>query len=229
MTVQITITLDGDKKLASALKEIDFKAKNPRPFYLDYGNDMTHSIKDSFQGERDPVTLKSWPKRSDVSKSARRGGGGKTLQDSTALLRSFVSQTPKVTRNGVALTSNVKYARLHQFGGVVRAKKKYLTIPLEATVKKLGSLRRWWDAAVGKGQRPFFYRPPDGGDKLFVAYLKGWSAGKNGKKGRSGKLTFAWMLVKSVVIPQRRYLGFGKNEKKIFVDKARAFFMGSKK
>lgn len=230
MAVSLTVTLDanGSKALAERLKEIDFKAKNPRPFLLMYGNDvMKGSIRDSMRGERDPVTLKPWPKRNGLSLQSRRGGGGKMLQDTTHLLRSFVQAAPKLSKDSVTIGSDLKYARTHQQGMVIRPKKKFLTIPLDPSVRKLGSIKRWWDQAEGKGQQPFFFRAKSG--TVYAAYYKGASAGKGagvdkGRGARKGKLTFAWILLKQVTIPQRRYLGFGKKEKGAFIGMAIKYF-----
>ena len=71
-----------------------------------------------FQDEEDP-TGKKWPKSKRAAKK-----DGQTLTD-TALLRRSVDYA--ATSDKVMVGSNLPYARIHQLGGTIRAKKgKYL-------------------------------------------------------------------------------------------------------
>lgn len=89
-------------------------------------------------------------------------------------------------RPRVVVGSNVKYARIHEFGGVIRAKRsKYLTIPLNRDAQKLitthGSTRNI----------PGLFRV---GNALAM------------KRGKRGKLVFLFALKRSVRIPKRPYI-----------------------
>lgn len=215
---RITISINGTVEMTTALKGLKYKSENLRPFYLVYGNDMKHSVRESFEKARDPITLSKWKERNPMSLLSRRGKGGKTLQDTTKLLRSFVQAAPKISAEGVSIGSGEKYARIHQYGGTIRARKKYLTIPLDPAAKRLG-YRAWRQKAEGAGQKPFVFRPKTGGDRMLAGITKG--------KGKNKRVQFIWLLKPSVDIPQRRYLGFGKNEKQVFVERAQQFFGGS--
>lgn len=223
MPVAVTISLDGDKVLTQRLAEIDFKARKPRPFYLMYAEEMKKSVRDSIKDERDPVTLKGWPKLGGVSVLSRRGGNQGMLNESGHLLRSFVQAAPLITNDGVTLGSDLKYARLMQVGGTVRSKGKKLTIPLSVEASKAGGIRNW--AKKHEAQKPFFFKSKKG--NTFMAYMKGARRSNKGNRGGNskGKLTLAWLLKDMIVVPARRYLGFGKREKDKFVELARRYFM----
>lgn len=227
MALGLKMTIEGDKELTKAISSLDFKAKNPRAFYMQFGAYMRRIPARSVQEQKDPVTGKAWPKRSSISLQSRRGKGGNTLADTGALVRSFNAGPLKVTADGVAIGSALKYARILQIGGIIRAKKKFLTIPLEAAARKFANIKAWFAAEESRGRDPFFFRSKTG--KVFAAYMKGKSAGRKsgvekGRGARAGKMAFAWLLTPSVKIPARRYLGFGKRDKEHFVELARKFF-----
>lgn len=212
-TVNVTLTLDGDKNLKQALAEIDMKAKNPVGFYKVFGAYMKTIPLRAMREQADPVTLQAWPDRSPISLLSRRGSGGKTLQDTTALLRSFNQAPVRIDDQGVSVGTDLKYAITHQLGMTLKPKKKYLTIPLEPKLRLIG-IREWFKKKKGEGANPFFYHSKSG--KVLAAYSKG--------KGKARKLSFAWLLKTSVTVPRRRFAGFGKRDKERCVQDARAFF-----
>lgn len=95
-------------------------------------------------------------------------------------------------------SAGVPYAKIQEFGGVVRPKKaKWLTIPLDANMTQAGVTKLSARRAIAKGA--FFWRPGDEaneGDasRLFI-------------RDPDGQLLF--VLVKKVKIPKGR-LGFFK-------------------
>lgn len=210
-SVQITLTLDGDKNITKALADLDLKAKNPQPFYQIYGAYMRTIPLRAIREQSDPVTLQPWPARKSISLLSRRGGGGKMLQDTTALLRSFNQAPLVIDQNGVSVGTDLKYAITHQLGMEIKARKQYLTIPMEPNVGRLG-IRAWFKQKADS--HPFFYHSKKG--TVLAAYSVG--------RGKNKKLKFAWLLTKSIVVPRRRFAGYGKRDKEQLVTDARTFF-----
>lgn len=208
------------RKVNLILDKLSSRSRDMRPALTAIGEDMKIFIKDSIELQRDPVTGDRWKKRRPLSMLSRVGGaGGKTLFDTGRLLRSFASSKPHVTNLAVSIGSNLPYARIHQVGGIIKAKGGgVLTIPMSVEAKRAGSARRFIEQKAQKGERPFFMKTRKG--RLLLAYYKGRKGvrssikTKRERKASPGVLTFAYYCPKSVTIPQRRYLGFGPWEKK---------------
>lgn len=117
-----------------------------------------------------------------------RPAGAKPLRDTGVLLASIAGRAVDA---GVAVGSNLAYARLHQEGGTVAPKRgKFLAIPLTKEARRAGSPRR-------------FPR------KLEPRIRKGGAAGVMGEVGKDGRLAKVhYALVKSVTVPARPFLGF---------------------
>lgn len=136
-----------------------------------------------------------------------------------------VGQPPNRQRSGAGLASriqvqasgrltaivgsNIKYAAIHEFGGIIRASKsKFLPVPLNVSARALlekgGSLRTKGDFTV--------ISPNFGRTLLLVAQAK--FAAKANVKGADGKTKYktiqnttpVFKLVKSVVMPKRPYM-----------------------
>lgn len=137
--------------------------------------DMRSEIELRFRNGETPEGIK-W-------KSSLRGG--KTLVDTGLLRQSFQIQFDnKVAKVG----TNIRYARIHNYGGVIRAKKKYLTIPI-AREAKGKSARSFQDTFIFKSKRT---------GNLFIAQ-------KNGVN-----LKTLYLLKKQITIPARRFMGINQ-------------------
>lgn len=133
-------------------------------------------------------------------KRKRPDGGDKPLLD-TGLLRASVQAEP--TPTGVVLFSALKYSRLHQDGGTVRARAgKYLAIPLTREAKRAGSPRRF---RAKLSFRPF-RRKRTGG----VLYSPPRSKGE--------EPTDQYILVPSYRVPARPFLGASEQAMRVIDD-----------
>lgn len=132
---------------------------------------------------------------------------GKPLRDTGVLMAATTARAEQSASGvAIALSNNRVQARLHNEGGTVTPKRaKYLAVPLTDTARKAGSPRQM---------------------VLFPRFRKGGRAGVLVDK--KGVAQFA--LVKSVVIPQRRFLGFSEKTVKKMEDavlaRARAIVKG---
>lgn len=76
----------------------------------------------------------------EKSMRAQGAEGGQTLRLSSRLRNSLRWEA---TRDSVTIGTNVVYAAIHQFGGIIRAKKgPFLAIPVSAEARKAGSPRK---------------------------------------------------------------------------------------
>ena len=114
-------------------------------------------------------------------KRPRISGPGKPLLD-TGLLRTSIHTVSD--GNSITAGTALRHARLHQLGGIVRPRGKYLVIPLTAAAKYAGSPRKMSGLTPRIGRR--------GGVMLDGA----------------GVAQFA--LVRQVKIPARPFLGWDK-------------------
>lgn len=110
-------------------------------------------IATSFEQERDPWD-RPWPKslRAEME-------GGQTLSDTGRLRRSF---TYRANDQGFIVGTNVRYAAIHQYGGVIRAQQaKYLRFRLAGGAgRRKGGRGRWVQTkSVRLPARPFVPEP----------------------------------------------------------------------
>jgi phage gpG-like protein len=118
-------------------------------------------------------------------KASRRGG--KTLRDTGALAASIVYS---VEGDTLTVGSNLPYAPIHNFGGTITGKGKFLAIPddsLSKAEKKNFDLRAWKNTWV---------KPSGNGYTVY-------------QKGARDQVRIIAHLVHSVDIPQRKFLDFG--------------------
>lgn len=108
------------------------------------------------------------------------------------LVRAITHEPSVNLRSRVGVSRNVKYAAIHEYGGVVAAKGKYLTIPVNIQAKRAiersGSVRNIRGLTLLRSKR---------GNLVLVPEL-----GKSGRRV-SGPV---FVLKKSVTIPKRPYL-----------------------
>lgn len=137
--------------------------------------DMKTEIELRFRNEETPEGIKWKP-------SLR---GGKTLVDTGLLRQSFqIKYDNKVAQVG----TNIRYARIHNYGGIIRAKKKYLTIPIAREAKGKRA-RSFQDTFIFKSKRT---------GNLFIAQ-------KNGVNLRT-----LYLLKKQITVPARRFMGINQ-------------------
>lgn len=117
-----------------------------------------------------------------------RNEGGQTLTSSNARLRRSI--TYRATPTSVEVGTNVVYAAIHQFGGVIRAKKgPFLSIPVTPQARAAGSPRNMPGLAVAQT-------------------LKGQFVLVDSKSG-----TVHYLLRKQVTMPERPFLGASDDDR----------------
>lgn len=121
-------------------------------------------------------------------KYPRPDGSSQPLRDK-GLLGASLSATS--TEDEVVLKASHAGANLHQYGGTVRARKKFLTIPKTVEAKRVGS------PGGGRFPRPLF----------FVAATNP-RHGLLCESDASGRLVVHYVLVPEVTVPAREFVGF---------------------
>lgn len=131
------------------------------------------------------------------------GGNAKPLRDTGALMASIQGRSDQ---HGAYVGTNVQSAALHQLGGVIRPKRgKYLAIPITKEAKRAGRARRFprpLTPIIGRGGRS--------GVLVELPRVKGKGKAKARRSGGSRPGTVHYVLVRSVTVPARPFLGFGK-------------------
>jgi phage virion morphogenesis protein len=107
------IEISGAEEARQALAVAVARTERPRDLYDALGAMLALSTDKRFEDEKDPEG-NPWPKSVRAMTD-----GGKTLTDTTALRG---SNTWEATDKGVAVGTNMIYAAIHQFGGVIKAK-----------------------------------------------------------------------------------------------------------
>lgn len=184
--------LAGTLKSLERLGEIGIA---PSGFLTPAAAMMQEQIGRTFSAGVDPVTGNAWQTTGQLALQTRPGGGagGRPLQDTARLLQSLVSSVPRFTQTTAEVWTNLPYARIHQEGGTIRPRQaKMLSIPLTREARRTTGAREWWSRNASKN--PFVLKT---NQKTFIASRDG------------DALEFHWLLVDSVDIPQRRFLGFG--------------------
>lgn len=132
-------------------------------------------------------------------KKTRRGGA--ILQDRGRLARSITIVTRKVNDDRfevVAQTNNIRYAKIHQYGGKILPKNSTtLSIPLTPEASKLRSPRDWPNDEL------FFFKSKEG--KAFLGV----------KDPVTGEVKPQFILLKSVYIPARPYLVVQREDREV--------------
>lgn len=155
---------------------------------------------------------------------AGQGGGALPLRDNGVLLASI---TGKAIGNGIAVGTNVVYAALHQFGGVVRPKKaKFLAIPLTKEAKRAGSPRKfpgnpkWRFIPTKTGGWVMLAAPPSqqrAANRRTIADALATLEGRTRRRNKKpAPVAIAqYVLVSEVTVPARPFLGFSDS----FIDR----------
>ena len=117
MTVAVEAHIKGLAALGAGLERMAALGQQPRPIWEAIGQYGESSTRLRFKKQTDPDGARWKP-----SIRAQQGGG-QTLVQKARLMRSI---THNATNSGTAWGTNVKYAGIHQFGGVIKAKGKNL-------------------------------------------------------------------------------------------------------
>ena len=118
MAVQIVANADGLDRLQYALIALRIVGQAPRPLWRALASYGESSTRLRFRNQLDPDGRRWVP-----SMRARTQGNGRTLVDKARLLRSI---THNATNDGGEWGTNVVYAAIHQFGGVIKARGRAL-------------------------------------------------------------------------------------------------------
>ena len=113
MTVAVEAHIEGLAALGTALERMVNLGERPRPIWDAIGQYGESSTRLRFKNQTDP-DKKRWIPSRRVSQ-----GGGQTLVQKARRLRSISHNS---TNSGTSWGSNVKYAGIHNFGGVIKAK-----------------------------------------------------------------------------------------------------------
>lgn len=158
-------------------------------------------VKENFAAGRSPDGT-PWPPLAHPRPSSK--GSDQPLRDKGLLAASINSANAQghieeLTDNYFLMGTNLEYARLHQEGGTITPKSaKALSIPLTKEASRAGGARNF--------PRDLFIWKNDDSAHAFLA--EAVQKGK-GKKGFT-QLLFHYILVDSVRIPARPFLGFGQ-------------------
>lgn len=114
-----TVDLSGKAESLAVLSGIAARLDHPKPMFDDIGSSLVTSTQRRFEESRAP-NGSPWPP------SLRAlAVGGKTLVDSTRLMLSIVHNAWDA---GVEVGTNVVYAAIHQFGGLIKRAARTQTI-----------------------------------------------------------------------------------------------------
>ena len=121
----INFQLQGLKMLERKLKATQDMLRSLKPYWQSVGSYIQRqTIKERFDKEQSPSGEK-WKPLSEMTIAIRRKknptGNMKILQDNGELRRSI---TYEAGNNYVKVGSVLKYARIHQFGGIINVSKK---------------------------------------------------------------------------------------------------------
>ena len=180
--MEIVLRTERAEEVKSLIEGMQRRGHKAEPVLRQYGGYMREMVLEHFAKGMGPTG--PW-------KEGRRAGdqGGKTLYDTGRLAGSISGQGSLISSDvEVRLGTRVKYARIHQEGGVIKpVNAKWLTVPVEASRRK--KARDYEDAFVIMGSHgPLLVR-------------------KKGK-GKNEKLVILYALKKSVTMPARPYMWF---------------------
>lgn len=105
-------------QVSEALKELQKRINNLEPVFRDIGQILRNSTEERFRKAEDP-TGQPWATLQPWYQEMKKKHKGKILFLSGRLESSF---SYSATNDSVTLGTNVRYAAIHQFGGVIRPK-----------------------------------------------------------------------------------------------------------
>jgi phage gpG-like protein len=162
---------------------------------------LTADLKTNFEAGHAPDGT-AWPALAHPR--PRTGGADQPLRDRGLLLASLTAggahHVQEISDAALVVGTNLDYARLQQEGGEVRpTSAKALAIPLTAEAARVGCARDW------TGPPLFVFRATKG-QHAFLAEAQQ----KGGRKSFT-QLVLHYILVASVKVPARPFLGFSKS------------------
>jgi phage gpG-like protein len=200
MSINAGLEITGVQQLETAISNVALLGRSMSLMNRIAGV-MISQVQQTFDSERDPLTGAPWPKRvsSGISSNQR-------LLFRTGALRRSLLGRPIVTEDKVVIGSNLKYASIHNNGGVIfasganrarQSQNPHLSIPLSAEARRLGNASLWWSWKESRGENPFIFTSQSG--NVLIA-----------TSNKKGNLTLHYVLKKSITIPKRRYLDWGE-------------------
>lgn len=145
--LRVTIEKDDIKEALERLR-ISLPSGDMTPTMQALGRALKSGAQLRFRSMTGPDGTQ-WPK------SRRAAGGGQTLSMTRRLRNSI---TFAATRDSVTVGTNVLYAAIHQFGGIIKAKNgPFLAIPITAEARAAGSPRNMPDLHVMQTLKGQFY------------------------------------------------------------------------
>lgn len=201
-----SIELSGLSDVQGMLTRIVNSPKNKRTLLKRIGVAMQRDQLHIFRSERDPTTGSPW----------KDSGSENVLQGRSVpgLLGSLVNSRPSIDSNSVSIGSNLPYARIHQYGGVIEPKNaRYLTVPLTKKARQSRSLRHF----MARNKNVFWRVVKSNGSVAYIPVTYGSSRGtrRTGGSGSRtthvaiktrGKFVHHWYMADRVEIPARPYL-----------------------
>ena len=112
----LTLRMTGDKELKTLLKKMSSKAKNLAPPLKSIKMGLIASIDKNFKAGGRPEKWKPLSPGT-IAKRKKEGKGAKILQDTGTLKQSITGFSDKRTAKA---GTNIKYAGIHQKGGIIR-------------------------------------------------------------------------------------------------------------
>ena len=193
--LQVTYEDKNARVLINRLKE---RKQHTRPLMDDIAERMVRSVKRNFDEGGRPDKWKKSGSESTLVKSRR--------------LRNSIHGS--ATRTEARVGTNVKYARIHHHGGVIRPKNaKNLAIPLQDWIK--AGPRNYYLHYVPASKK-------DNRPAMLVRYQSG-TVGRGKKAQMQEEMVPMFLLVKKVKIPARPYMLIQNEDKTYIADRVKEF------
>lgn len=144
----------------------------------------------------------AWDPIGHLAKRSRRGGSSRPLMDNRTLSGSLFTAHGKgsvyrLTNDTLVVGTNVIHARIHQEGGVIKAKPgKKLSIPIHPKARGISARNYPGELELLKSRR----------GNLFLAD----KAALEKVKGKDLRSALRYLLLSKVKVPARPFMGFGK-------------------
>jgi phage virion morphogenesis protein len=121
------IELKGDKEVQRVLQQAARDGEDLTPAWRDVGEYLQREVRERFETQRDPEG-EPWAPISDAT--AKRKGNDRILQDTGRLEGSI---TYEVAPLSLTQGTNLEYAAIHQFGGIIEHPEREGSVRLRAT------------------------------------------------------------------------------------------------
>lgn len=118
----IIVEIKGIEEAQKIINSLAAKSKDLKPVMREVSEIMLSSVQENFKRQADMSTLRGWPILSTKTIKARAKKGkwpGEILKVSGQL---FDSIQPDSTNDSATVGTNVEYAAIHHFGGIITIK-----------------------------------------------------------------------------------------------------------